>query len=271
MLVLEMRIYIRFDCLCVIIMKLSISTLAFYPAKIEDVLEFITKQNFDYLEIVKEYPYNNLTLDDFSSYDINLSVHAPMSDVNIASHVDKIRRASVSAMEEAFCKASQWGADRVVVHPGSIPVMGLRFTDKILEYNRQSLLECKKLADDYGIMMCLENMPLMDNLLYTNIEALFQFVEDELYSGITMDVGHAHNNAYTPEEMFDCDYIHHVHLSDNDGSFDMHDALGSHNIDFVKIFDILDKKKYDDICVIEVKSLANVYKSIDYLKSIGIM
>ena len=72
-------------------MKLSISTLAFYPAKIENVLEFITKEKFKYLEIVDEYPYDNLVENDFSSYDINLSVHAPISDVNIASHIDKIR------------------------------------------------------------------------------------------------------------------------------------------------------------------------------------
>jgi sugar phosphate isomerase/epimerase len=62
-----------------------------------------------------------------------------------------------------------------------------------------------------------------------------------------------------------------VHLSDNDGSYDMHDALGSQNIDFVEVFNILEKKKYDEICVIEVKSLPNVYKSIEYLKNIGIL
>ena len=254
-----------------IIMKLSISTLAFYPAKIENVLEFITKEKFKYLEIVDEYPYDNLVENDFSSYDINLSVHAPISDVNIASHIDKIREASIDAMKDAFCKANMWGADRVVVHPGSIPNMGLKFTDKILEYNRQSLLKCKSLADEYGVMMCLENMPLQDGLLYSNLEALFEFVDEELHSGITLDVGHAHNNAYTPEEMFENDHIHHVHLSDNDGSYDMHDALGSQNIDFIEVFNILEKKKYDEICVIEVKSLPNVYKSIEYLKNIGIL
>jgi sugar phosphate isomerase/epimerase len=71
--------------------------------------------------------------------------------------------------------------------------------------------------------------------------------------------------------MFKSDNIHHIHLSDNDGSYDMHHALGSHNIDFPKIFDILKQKKYDDICVIEVRTLQGILKSIDYLKDINIL
>ena len=249
-------------------MKFSISTLGLYPAKIENVLEFIDRVKFDYLEIVKEYPYYNITSDDLSSYDINYSIHSPMSDVNLASHINKIREVSIKEVEDSFRMANDIGANRVVVHPGSIPTMAYKFTDKILEYNTDSLIKCQKLAQEYGVMMCVENMPLIDGLLYTNIDALFEFVDNTLHSGITMDVGHAHNNSFTPEEMFESDNIHHIHLSDNDGSFDMHDALGSQNIDFVKIFDILKEKKYDDILVIEVKSLSNVYKSIDYLKSI---
>ena len=76
-------------------MKFSISTHGLYPAKIENVLEFIDKVHFKYLEIVKEYPYYNVTSDDLSGYDINFSIHSPISDVNIASHMDKIREASI--------------------------------------------------------------------------------------------------------------------------------------------------------------------------------
>ena len=120
-------------------------------------------------------------------------------------------------------------------------------------------------------MMCVENMPLIERALYTNIEALFDDVDSKLHSGITMDVGHGHNNGFTEEEMLQSENIHHIHLSDNDGSYDMHDALGSHDIDFPKIFDILKNKKYDDICVIEVNTLHDVYKSIDYLKKINVL
>lgn len=249
-------------------MKFSISTHGLYPAKIEKVLEFVDKVHFKYLEIVKEYPYYDVSCDDLSCYDINYSIHSPISDVNIASHMDKIRMASIDEVEDSFRMANDIGAECVVVHPGTISSMAYKFTDKILDYNTDSLVKCQRLAEEYGVRMCLENMPLVDGLLYSNIDALFEFVENTLHSFICMDVGHAYTNAFSVEDMFKSDYIQHVHLSDNDGSYDMHDALGCKEIDFVHVFDTLERIGYDGICVIEVKSLGNVYKSIDYLKSV---
>lgn len=252
-------------------MKISVSTLGMYPAKIENILDFVTGLKLDYLEIITEYPYKHVTYDDISSYDLKISVHAPMSDINIASHIDKIREASNAEMVSSFKKANELGAKRVTVHPGSIPVMALKFTDKILEYNVESLKYLQSQAEEYGVMMCVENMPLMERLLYTNLEALFDLIDNEINSGITLDVGHAHNNGFSVDEMFTSDSIHHIHLSDNDGSYDMHDALGTHNIDFESIFNTLEEKKYDDICVIEVYTVNQIRKSIDYLKEINIL
>lgn len=252
-------------------MKISVSTLGLYPAKIENVLNFIDDQKLDYLEVIHEYPYDHLTYDDFANHDINISLHSPMSDVNIASHVDKIRNTSIEAVCDSFKLANEIGANRVVVHPGSIPIMALKYPEKILDYNTESLKKLQKSAENYGVMMCVENMPLFERMLFTNVDALFDFIDTDIHSGITMDVGHGHNNGFTPDEMLASDNIHHIHLSDNDGSFDMHDALGKHNIDFPKIFEILEDKKYDDICVIEVNTKAEVLQSIDYLKSINIL
>ena len=254
-----------------IIMKISVSTLGMYPAKIENILDFVSGLKLDYLEIITEYPYKHVTYDDVSNYDLGISVHAPMSDINIASHIDKIREASNAEMVSAFRKANELDANRVTIHPGSIPVMALKFTDKILDYNIESLKYLQSQAEEYGVMMCVENMPLLERLLYTNIEALYDLVDNELHSGITLDVGHAHNNGFSVDEMFTSDSIHHIHLSDNDGSYDMHDALGTHNIDFKSIFNILEKQKYDDICVIEVYTVNQIRKSVDYLKEINVL
>lgn len=252
-------------------MKISVSTLGLYPAKMENILEFVTDNKLEYLEIITEYPYKHVTSDDVSSYDLGISVHAPMSDINISSHIDKIRQASIDEMISSFKKANELDAQRVTVHPGSIPVMALRFTDKILEYNMESLKYLQSQAEEYGVMMCVENMPLLERLLYTNIDALYEDVACEIHSGITLDVGHGHNNGFEVDEMLRSDDIHHIHLSDNDGSYDMHDALGSHNIDFKHLFEVLEKKKYDDICVIEVYTPHQILKSIDYLKELKVL
>jgi sugar phosphate isomerase/epimerase len=125
-------------------------------------------------------------------------------------------------------------------------------------------------AEDYGVTMCVENMPLSERLLYSNIDALFRDVEEEIHSSITMDVGHAHNNGFSINEMLKDSNIKHVHLSDNDGSYDMHDTLGKHNIEFREVFDTLEKNKYDGICVIEVYTKHQILKSIDYLKKLKV-
>lgn len=252
-------------------MKISVSTLGMYPAKIENILEFVDKNKLQYLEIITEYPYKHVPSDDLSSYDFGISIHAPMSDINISSHIDKIRQASIEEMVSSFKIANELCANRVTVHPGSIPVMALKFTDKILRYNLESLKYLNSQAEEYGVMMCVENMPLLERLLYTNIEALFEDVENEIHSGITLDVGHGHNNGFSVDEMLNSKDIRHIHLSENDGSYDMHDALGTHNIDFERLFKILKKKKYDDICVIEVYTPHQILKSIDYLKKINII
>ena len=252
-------------------MKISVSTLGMYPAKMENILEFVDKNKLKYLEIITEYPYKHVTPDDLSNYDFGISIHAPMSDINISSHIDKIREASIEEMISSFKIANELDSKRVTVHPGSIPVMALKFTDKILRYNMESLKYLQSQAEEYGVMMCVENMPLLERLLYTNIEALYEDVANEIHSGITLDVGHGHNNGFSVDEMLKSKDIHHIHLSDNDGSYDMHDALGTHNIDFERLFEILKKNKYDDICVIEVYTPHQILKSIDYLKKINIL
>ncbi len=252
-------------------MKISVSTLGMYPAKIENILEFVDNNKLKYLEIITEYPYKNITADDISNYDLGISIHAPMSDINISSHIDKIREASIEEMISSFKIANELDAKRVTVHPGSIPVMALKFPDKILKYNIESLKYLQSQAEEYGVMMCVENMPLLERLLYTNIEALYEDVACKIHSGITLDVGHGHNNGFSVDEMLKSEDIHHIHLSDNDGSYDMHDALGTHNIDFERLFELLEKKNYKDICVIEVYTVHQILKSIDYLKKINVL
>jgi sugar phosphate isomerase/epimerase len=85
---------------------------------------------------------------------------------------------------------------------------------------------------------------------------------------MTLDVGHAHNMGISAEEMLKYDNIRHIHLSDNDGSFDNHNAVGSKDIDFKSLFEGLNKKKFDGILVIEVTNQDEILESLDYIKNL---
>jgi sugar phosphate isomerase/epimerase len=246
-------------------MKIGVSTLALYSQPLKEVLECLEGRKVDYCEIINEFPYHQIDDGFLESYNIKLSVHAPLSDINLASHNQNIRRTSLEEVKRSMDLAVEWNAEVVVVHPGSMPIMGSKIKEKILDYNLTSLQACSIHAQDCGVTMCVENMPNIDGLLYQDLLKLDNLVKD-IDAYMTLDVGHAHNNGFSAEEMLKYSRIKHVHFSDNDGTFDQHNALGKGNIDFESILKTLKKIKYHGILVVEVKNLQDVFHSLDYLK-----
>lgn len=251
-------------------MNIGISTLGLLPAKMENILEFTSKNKIKYLEIIHEYPYQQPNPEGFDAYDIQLSFHAPISDINIASPNETIRQASIREIVETFKTANTYNAEIVTVHSGQIPTLATEFTEKIIENQKKSLQKLCKESEEYGIKMCIENMPPEDNILYSNLEALYEDIK-ELNCGITLDVGHAANGYYTIEEMLSTDKIWHINLNDEDEKGNMHKYLGIGEFDYPKFFKTLTEKNYSGICTIEVNSMIEIYKSIDYLKNISIL
>ena len=249
-------------------MKISVSTLALYPTPLEEVLSKLEERGVDHCEVINENPYHKIDCDVVDSYNLKVSVHAPISDINIASHNKTIRNSSVQQMKNSIDAASKLEPGLVVVHPGTMPILGDRFPDKIHRYNLESLTECAEYAEDCGVVMCVENMPDIHGLLGKDITELEDIVED-INAYMTLDVGHAHNMGFSTDEMVGSKLVKHVHLSDNDGSFDTHQALGSQGekgIDFENLLKNLDKSNYRDIIVVEVRNLEDVDESLNYLK-----
>ncbi len=246
-------------------MKIGVSTLALYPQPLDRVLEFLEERNIHYCEIINEYPYHEIDDDLLDSHKVKLTVHSPLSDINLASHNQAIRNSSIEEVKKSMDRAVAWNSDLVVVHPGSMPIMGKKIEEKILQYNLESLLECATYAYDIGVYMCVENMPVIEGLLYQDLNELNCLLE-EINVFMTLDVGHAHNSGFSSEEMFDYPLIKHVHLSDNDGTFDQHNALGTGSIDFDSLFKNITEASYDGILMVEVKNPQDILQSLDYIE-----
>lgn len=251
-------------------MKISISTLPFYPQPLEEILDYITQLKVGYCEIINEYPHDFLDYDVLSTYDMGFTIHAPLSDINLASHNEGIRNSSIVEIKKSMDTANRLDSEVVVVHPGQTPILGRKLLPKILDFNLNSLKECSQYADDVGVTMCVENMPDIEGLLFKNLDDLEELILD-LDAYMTLDVGHAHNNRYTVEDMLKYKRIKHIHLSDNDGSYDDHEALGKigedNGIDFKSILQHLKSSGYDGFLVVEVDKPSAVKESIDYLNS----
>ena len=247
-------------------MKIGVSTLALSPAPLESVLTCLEDRNVEYCEVMNEYPYNNIDMEVVESYEVKISIHSPLSDVNIASYNDKMRRSSVSQIKNSIDTAATLGSDVVVVHPGQVPILGKKFVERIKEHSLESLKECSNYADENDVMLFIENMPNFEELLLKDLNELHTMAE-ELDSNITLDVGHAHNMSFPINEMLKSPRIKHIHLSDNDGSYDSHCAIGSADIDFKLLFKELKSINYDGILVVEVKDPSAVTESLDYIKN----
>ena len=245
-------------------MKIGVSTLALFPMVLEEILDYLKSIKLEYVEIIKEYPYHSIDPEVVNSYNFKTSVHSPLSDINIASLNESIRKASIKEIKDSINLASKIDASVVVVHPGHMAFLAREFPDEIMKNILKSLKECSKYAEEHGISLCVENMPDMEGLICKNLDELYELTQ-QLEILMTLDVGHAHNMGLSVDEMLKYDNIGHIHLSDNDGSFDNHDAIGSKNIDFELLFKRLNKENFEGVCVIEVKQQDEILNSLDYI------
>jgi Sugar phosphate isomerases/epimerases len=250
-------------------MKIGVSTLALFPMSLKEIMDYLESINVKYCELMMEYPYNRIDPDIVNSYDIKTSIHAPLSDVNIASLNESIRKASVGEVKNSIDLASKINSEVVVVHPGHMAFLARKFPEKIRESSLTSLKECSKFAEERGIKLCVENMPDMEGMTCKDLAELNDLVQ-EIEVSMTVDVGHAYNAGISIDEILKYDNVGHFHLSDNDGSFDNHNAVGSKDIDFRSLFEGLNKKKFDGVLVVEVTNKDEILESLDYIDRVNV-
>jgi sugar phosphate isomerase/epimerase len=249
------------------IMKIGVSTLALFPKSLEEILDYLESIKIEYVEIIREYPYHEIDSDLVNSYRFKTTVHSPLSDMNIASLNESIKNASVKEIKDSIDLASEIDASVVVVHPGHMAFLAREFPDELMETSLKSLKECSKYAVEQDITLCVENMPDMEGMICKNLDELYELTQ-KINASMTLDVGHANNMGLSIDEMLKYGNIGHIHLSDNDGSFDNHDAIGSKDIDFKSLFKGLKKYNFEGICVIEVKKQDEILESLDYIKKL---
>ena len=250
-------------------MKIGASTLATFEnildSSLDSSLEFIESLGIKYVELVHQYPLEEIDSDLLSSYDLDYTVHAPFMDTNIAALGSKSRTCSISQMKESIDLANEIDAKVVVVHPGLIPFLGREMPEEIYKISRRSIKEIGKHSKDLGVNTTIENMPNFEGMIYKDLTQLNELVV-EYDMGMTLDIGHAHHSGISPDEMY-FDSIKHIHAHDNMGDDDSHLALGEGNIQLNDIINTFEKKNYDGIYMIEVTNTDSIKKSLEYLKN----
>lgn len=212
-----------------------------YPEKRLDAFpqwtEKVKALGFEGVEIVGEWPHF-LTGENFPFFKEtletigpNVTVHAPFSNLNIASFNERIRKASLEILEETIRLSSELEAKAVTVHLGHCSPVSRRYQTEHIEIHRESLRVLAKISAEYGVPVGVENMPKFPILDAQTPERLALLV-DGIDIGITFDIGHLNTTTRDFEGFLKLfgDRIVAVHIHDNQGNPDEHLTPGEGNV-----------------------------------------
>ena len=240
-------------------MKIGASMLATEDRTIEEALEYFDNNRYiDYVEVLHDYPYRGLNedkelIDIINSYDLKYTIHSPFIDLNIASLNPAMADFSADEIKRSIDLANMIDSNIVVVHPGTIGFNGRGKEDLIYQISEEHLKDIGDYAKDNGVDACIENLPNIVDFMFMDVNQLNDTLV-KLDLPMTMDIGHAHTNGFTPDEIY-FDSIKHIHVHDNPGDDDTHLALGDGTFDVNGFFDVFTKKKYDGIYMLELMNL----------------
>ena len=107
---------------------ISVSSPAFSLMPLEQAIEAVAK-DFRAWEIVAEGRHRLPEIEErfieiSGSYDLEYSVHAPLSDINIGSLNPSMREASLKEVLLAIECCGRMGIDLITVHPGFLSPLG---------------------------------------------------------------------------------------------------------------------------------------------------
>ena len=94
----------------------------------------------------------------YDTTSLELTLHLPFSDMNLAGLNDSIRARVVRQMKNYLTLASNY-VNLAVVHPGYLSPYGVQVPQQAYMTNLASIRELCDFAADFGILIAVENMP----------------------------------------------------------------------------------------------------------------
>jgi len=209
---------------------------------------------------------------------MEICVHAPFFDMNIAAFSPGIRRESVQISKKAVDFCAEVGGKSMIIHSGTLTyeeIKGIPRDNNPLfktqwDYNIDSLRQVNEYANAKGITVCLENIGF--NSIDQSFEDLLE-IREAVGSSLqfTLDFGHARLGQGAAEGIrMLADNIGHIHLHDNHGKRDDHLPVGDGNYDYSGFLDFF--RNYPHVITLEVTELSKdpqpIFRSRDNFRKL---
>ena len=194
--------------------------------------------------------------------------HAPFNEIYPAAIDPRAKAFAMGRLQQAYRSAASFGIRRMVVHSGYEPMVYFPqwYREKAADFFRE-FMEDK--PEDFSIM--IENQMESGE----DLTLLPQLVEkiDDRRVGLTLDIGHAMYRGWNRDlkEWIDAfaPWTTHIHLHQNDHSWDWHQTLdeaGANDVDIEEILLLLMDKIKTATITLEHAAAAG---SVNWLETKG--
>ena len=196
------------------------------------------------------------------------TLHGAFFDLCINSYDREIVRVSEMRMRQSMEAASQLGARAVIFHTNIISGFAMKgYVERWVEQNEKFF---RRLLKEYrGIEIFMENM-------FDQTPEALAMLADTLSGtgfGVCLDVAHANLSKTVSLEAWFKDlmpHIRHLHINDNDGTSDLHQALGDGCMDWTEFHSQVNRFQLECSVLVEVSGTEKSEKSLQYMKTNGI-
>lgn len=197
---------------------------------------------------------------------IKSTFHAPFMDLSPGGIDSKVRKISLLRMKQVLKAASFFHPLSIVVHSGYDRWRFATVKDEWIKKSVSTWKEILNILPFDDIVLCLENV--FEDNPSTLIE-LCRKMKSKNFK-ICFDTGHF--NLFSTISLSEwigliSPYLGEIHLHDNSGKSDEHNAIGSGTVNFVTLFKLI-KPLEKPILTVEAHSSENVLKSIERLDNI---
>lgn len=247
-------------------MKLGFSSLSLIMKPVEDIIKIANEHNFEIIEVLIEGPYNIKYLSEnkeilrpFKDSDIEIVIHGPSVDLNLASLNEGIRKESLRQILSTIDLANEMNSKIITIHPGQVGRKEDILRKIAIDYSISSIIEAVEYGKDDDIIISVENMPNKFNFLGNSTKEIAE-ISNKTKANITVDIGHS-NTVENTGDFLNLKNISYFHLNDNNGIKDQHLSLGEGTLDL----NLLKKVKKG---IIELNNFQNVLKSKELIKNL---
>lgn len=190
-----------------------------------------------------------------------LIIHGPFLDLNPMCYDSLVKRATFERFDAAYKAAELLGAEKVIFHSCLVPTVYFLegWADRMVSF-WQEFLDGRS-----GITVCMENV--LDREIAPVLEVAEKVGHPDF--GICLDAAHAH--CYSPYSVMEWakrlnGYIRHVHLHDNDKSWDTHQALGKGTIPWHELLSTICTGNPDVSFTVECRTPEDVLESFKVIR-----